>query len=133
MWEEDILKLSNLLQYIIDQYRYEISLYDQWKERADSIHEEKLHKVLDKLLTALDLISHIITVEITLQNLNLLDRQSYGSFFETVNKILARTDLDKLRKGQIIHDLATQLELNSERLEGFAQASLDRLVEQDMR
>jgi hypothetical protein len=96
---------------------YEIGLYDQWQGRADLIYEERLHKILEKLLTALNLISHIITVEITLQNLNLLDRQNYGSFFETVNRILARTDLDKIRKGQIIHDLATQLEFNSEKLE----------------
>ena len=129
MWEKDILKLSNVLQYIIDQYIYEIGLYDQWKEGADSIYEEKLHKILEKLSTALDLISHIIIVEIALQNLNLFDRQIYGSFFHTVNKILDRTDLDKIRKGQIIHDLANQLEFKSEKLEEFEQASLERPVE----
>ncbi len=129
MWEEDILNLSNVLQYTIDQYIYNISQYGQSEERADAICEEKLHTILEKLSTALNLISHIIFVEMKLENLNLLDRQIYGSFFDTVNKIIARTDLDKIRKGQIIHDLATQLEFNSEQEEEFEQTTLARPVE----
>ena len=129
MWERDILELSNLLQYIIDQYIYEISQYNQWKQREDSIYEEKLHKILEKLLTALDLVSQIITFELALQKLSLVDRQTYGSFSHTAKEILARTDLDKLRKGQIILDLAVQLDFNSEKLEEFEQTSLERPVE----
>jgi hypothetical protein len=117
LWEDDILELSNLLQYIIDEYVYEISLYDHWKQRADSIYEEKLHKILEKLLIALNLISQINTFEIALQKLSHLDRQIYGSFFHTAKEILARTDLDKIRKGQIIHDLAARLDFNSEQLQ----------------
>ena len=122
MWERDILELSNLLQYIIDQYIYEISQYNQWKQRADQIYEEKLHKMLEKLLMALNLVSQIITLEIELQKLSLLDRQIYGSFFHTAKEILARTDLDEIRKGQIIYDLAAQLEFNSEQVEQFELA-----------
>lgn len=129
MWERDILELSNLLQYIIDQYIYEISEYNQWKQRADSIYEEKLHKILEKLLTALNLVSQIISFEMALQKLSLADRQTYGSFSHTAKEILARTDLDKIRKGQIIHDLAAHLEFNSELLEQFEQTSLERPVE----
>ena len=129
MWERDILELSNLLQYILDQYIYEISQYNQWKQRADSIYEEKLHRILEKLLTALDLVSQIITFELTLQKLSLVDRQIYGSLFHTAKEILARTDLDKIRKGQIILDLAAQLDFNSEQLEEFEQTSLERPVE----
>jgi hypothetical protein len=129
MWERDILELSNLLQYIIDQYIYEISQYNQWKQRADSIYEEKLHKILEKLLTALNLVSQIISFEMALQKLSLVDRQTYGSFSHTAKEILARTDLDKLRKGQIILDLAVQLDFNSEKLEEFEQTSLERPVE----
>jgi len=129
MWEKDILELSNLLQYIIDQYIYEISQYNQWKQRADSIYKEKLHKILEKLLTALDLVSQIITFEIALQKLSLVDRQIYRSLCHTAKEILARTDLDKIRKGQIILDLAAQLDFNSEQLEEFEQTSLERQVE----
>ena len=129
MWERDILELSNLLQYILDQYIYEISQYNQWKQRADSIYEEKLHRILEKLLTALDLVSQIITFEIALQKLSLVDRQIYRSLCHTAKEILARTDLDKIRKGQIIHDLAAQLDFNSEQLEEFEQTSLERQVE----
>ncbi len=107
------------MQYIIDQYIYEISLYNQWKQRADSIYEEKLHKILENLLIALNLISQIITFEIALQNLSLEDRQIYASFFHTAKEIIARTDLDKIRKGQIIHNLAAQLYFNSEQLQNL--------------
>ena len=133
MWEKDILELSNLLQYIIDQYIYEISQYNQWKQRADSIYEEKLQKILEKLSTALNLVSQIISFEMALQKLSLADRQTYGSFSHTAKEILARTDLDKIRKGQIIHDLATQLEFNSEQLEEFDQTSPERPVEKEVR
>ena len=129
MWEKDILELSNLLQYIIDQYIYEISQYNQWKQRADSIYEEKLHKILEKLLTALNLVSQIITFEIALQKLSLADRQIYGSLFHTAQEILARTDLDEIRQGQIIYDLAAQMDFNFEQLEEFEQTSLERQVE----
>ena len=129
MWEKDILELSNLLQYIIDQYIYEISQYNQLKERANSIYEEKLHKVLEKLSTALNLVSQIIAFEIALEKLSIVDRQTYGSLFHIAKEILVRTDLDKIRKGQIIHDLATHLEFNSELLEQFEQTSLERPVE----
>jgi len=112
-WEGDILELSNLLQYIIDEYLYEISLYDHWKQRADSIYEEKLHKILEKLLIALNLVSQINSFEIALQKLSLEDRQIYRSFFHTAKEILARKDLDKIRKGQIIYDLVAQLDVNS--------------------
>jgi hypothetical protein len=120
---------EQILQYIIDQYIYEISQYNQWKQRADSIYEEKLHKILEKLLTALDLVSQIITFELALQKLSLADRQIYGSLFHTAKEILARTDLDKLRKGQIIYDLAAQMDFNFEQLEEFEQTSLERPVE----
>jgi len=129
MWEKDILELSNLLQYIIDQYIYEISQYNQWKQRADSIYEEKLHKILEKLLMALNLVSQIISFEMELQKLSLVDRQIYGSFSHTAKEIIARKDLDKIRKGQIIHDLATHLYFNSEHLEQFEQTSLERPLE----
>ena len=129
MWEKDILELSNLLQYIIDQYIYEISQHDLWRQRADSIYEEKLHKILEKLSKALNLVSQINIFEIELQKLSLVDRQIYGSLFHAAKKILARTDFDNIRKGQIIHDLAAQLNLNFEQLEEFEQTSLERPVE----
>jgi hypothetical protein len=117
LWEDDILELSNLLQYIIDQYIYEISQYNLWKQRADSIYEEKLHKILEKLTTALNLVSQINSFEIALQKLSIEDRQIYSSFFHTAKEILARADLDKIRKGQIIHDLAAQLDFSSEQMQ----------------
>ena len=123
LWEDDILELSNLLEYIIDEYVYEISLYDQWKQRADSIYEERLHKILEKLLIALNIVSQVNTFEIALQKLSLEDRQIYRSFFHTAKEILARTDLDKIRKGQIIHDLAAQLDFTAEQLQEFKQTS----------
>lgn len=129
MWEKDILELSSLLQYITDQYIYEFSQYNQWEQRANSIYEEKLRKILEKLLTALNLVSQIITFETALKKLSLADRQIYGSFSHTAKEILARTDLDKIRKGQIIHDLAARLDFNSEHLEQFEQTSLERPVE----
>jgi hypothetical protein len=117
LWEDDILELSNLLQYIIDQYIYEISQYNLWKQREDIIYEEKLHKILEKLTTALNLVSQINSFEIALQKLSIEGRQLYSSFFHTAKEILARADLDKIRKGQIIHDLAAQLDFSSEKLQ----------------
>ena len=119
LWEDDILELSNLLHYIIDQYIYEISQYNLWKQRADSIYEEKLHKILEKLTTALNLVSQINSFEIALQKLSIEDRQLYSSFFHTAKEILAIADLDKIRKGQIIHALAAQLDFSSEQLQEF--------------
>ena len=123
LWEDDILELSNLLQYIIDQYIYEISQHDLWEQRADSINLEKLHRVFEKLLMALNLVSQINTFEIALQKLSPEDRQIYRFFFHKAKEILARTDLDKIRKGQIIHDLAAQLDFTSEQLHEFKQTS----------
>jgi hypothetical protein len=119
LWKEDILELANLLKYIIDQYIYEISQYNLWKQRADSIYEEKLHKILEKLTTALNLVSQINSFEIALQRLSIEDRQIYSSFFHAAKEILARVDLDKVRKGQLIHDLAAQLDFSSEQLQEF--------------
>jgi hypothetical protein len=119
LWKDDILELANLLQYIIDQYIYEISQYNLWKQRADSIYEEKLHKILEKLTTALNLVSQINSFEIALQRLSIEDRQIYSSFFHAAKEILARADLDKIRKGQLIHDLAAQLDFSSEQLQEF--------------
>jgi hypothetical protein len=77
----------------------------------------------------LKLVSQIITFEVALQKLSLVDRQIYGSLFHTAKEILARTDLDKIRKGQIIYDLAAHLDFNSEHLEQFEQTSLQRPLE----
>ena len=55
--------------------------------------------------------------------------EQYEFLAKSATEISERADLDKIRKGQMIHDLAAQLDFNSEQLEEFGQASLERLVE----
>ena len=56
-------------------------------------------------------------------------KEYYEFLAESATEIFERADLDKTRKGQMIHDLATQLDFNPEKFEEFEQASLERLVE----
>jgi hypothetical protein len=56
-------------------------------------------------------------------------QEHYEFLAKSATEITERADLDKTRKGQMIHDLATQLDFNSEQLEEFEKASLERLVE----
>ena len=56
-------------------------------------------------------------------------KEYYEFLAESSAEIFERADLDKTRKGQMIHDLATQLDFNPEKFEEFEQASLERLVE----
>ena len=56
-------------------------------------------------------------------------REHYEFLAKSITEITERADLDKIRKGQMIHDLVTQFDFNSEQLEEFEQASLERLVE----
>ena len=56
-------------------------------------------------------------------------QEHYKFLARSATEIFERADLDKTRKGQMIHDLATQLDFNSEKLEEFEQASLERPVE----
>ena len=56
-------------------------------------------------------------------------KEYYEFLAESATEIFERADLDKTRKGQMIHDLATQLDFNPEQFEDFEQTSLERLVE----
>ena len=56
-------------------------------------------------------------------------KEYYEFLAESATEIFERADLNKTRKGQMIHDLATQLDFNPEQFEDFEQTSLERLVE----
>jgi CheY-like chemotaxis protein len=65
-----------------------------------------------KLVSCLNLIADMIMSEINAEDRRERNREAYNSFADFIAEIDARTDLDKTRKAQMIHDRAHQLKID---------------------
>jgi len=63
------------------------------------------------LKAALNLMSQKITAEIEAEDKRLRNKEAYEVFADSVAQIANRADLDKARKGQMLHDIACRLKL----------------------
>ena len=63
------------------------------------------------LAAAIDLMSNAIMGEISAEEKRIRNKEAYESFVDFVMEINSRADLDKARKGQLIHNEAWQLRL----------------------
>ncbi len=67
----------------------------------------------DPVRSGFNLISQRIMAEIKAEDRRLKFKQAYESFADFVIETSKRADLDNVRKGQIIHDMASQLKLEA--------------------
>jgi hypothetical protein len=66
---------------------------------------------LGTLKTAMNLMSQRIMAEIEAEDKRLRNKEEYEILADTAAQIFNRADLDKARKGQMIHDIACRLKL----------------------
>ena len=64
-----------------------------------------------RIISGFNHMSQRIVEEIGAENRRLQFKEAYESFTNFVTQISSRTDLDDVRKGQIIHDMACKLKL----------------------
>jgi hypothetical protein len=86
-----------------------------WQDLADICQKaasESDDVTSQTLGIALSVISSIIIEEIAREDRREKNREAYESFSRFVVEIMNRTDLDKARKGQIIHDEASLLKIS---------------------
>lgn len=98
-----------------DKYGRKISLdRDFWVDFA-TICEKAATRIdaskSQTLTIALSVISSVITDEIAAEDKRVRNRDIYDSFLDFVVATMKRTDFDKARKGQIIHDTACLIKL----------------------
>ena len=67
----------------------------------------------DPARSGFNLMSQGIMAEIEAEDRRLQFRETYESFADFVVEITKRTYLDKVRKGQIVHDMASELKLKA--------------------
>ena len=67
----------------------------------------------DPVRSGFNLVSQRIMAEIKAEERRLQFKETYESFTNFVVQINSRTDLDDVRKGQIIHDMAHKLKLEA--------------------
>jgi hypothetical protein len=65
-----------------------------------------------RLVSALNSLADMIFNEVNAEEKRERNRETYESFADFVAAINTRTDLDKIRKAQLIHDKAFELQLN---------------------
>ena len=86
-----------------------LSLADTLKEGAKGMGAFGSQGVI----SGLNRMSQRILAEIEAENRRLQFKETYESFTNFVVQINSRTDLDDVRKGQIIHDMACKLKLEA--------------------
>jgi CheY-like chemotaxis protein len=65
-----------------------------------------------KLVSALNSLADMIFDQVNAEEKRERNREAYESFADFVTEINSRTDLDKIRRAQLIHDKASELQLN---------------------
>jgi hypothetical protein len=85
-----------------------LRLAKEFKDRAAQIDVYSSQQ----LVSGLNLVADLIMAEIYAEEKRERNRAVYDSFADFVAGITARTDLDKTRKAQIIHERAAQLKLS---------------------
>jgi len=67
----------------------------------------------DPARSGFNIMSQRIMAEIEAEDRRLQFREAYEYFADFVVEITNRTDLDKVRKGQMVHDMASELRLEA--------------------
>ena len=65
-----------------------------------------------RLVSALNSLADMIFDQVNAEEKRERNREAYESFADFVAEINSRADLDKIRKAQLIHDKASELQLN---------------------
>jgi hypothetical protein len=78
------------------------------KQRAEQLERSGRHR----LANSWDRIADLVLSEIIAAEKRQRNRELYGSFADFVATISARSDMDKVRKAQIIHEKARQLQVD---------------------
>lgn len=82
------------------------NLATECKKRAVEIDASQ------KMISCLNLVADMIMSEISAEERRERNRETYDSFADFMAEISARTDLDKTRRAQMIHDRAHQLKID---------------------
>ena len=88
---------------------------EMWRTLAKYCKQRVAHadiSLSQELVISLNAIADAIMSEVNADEKRERNKDAYQSFADFVAKINARTDLDKLRKAQIIHDRASELKLD---------------------
>jgi CheY-like chemotaxis protein len=83
-----------------------LTLATECRDRAAAIDASQ------KMISCLNLMADLIMSEINAEEKRERNREAYDSFADFITEINARTDLDKTRKAQMIHDRAYQLKMD---------------------
>jgi hypothetical protein len=83
-----------------------INLATECKNRAAAIDASQ------KMVSCLNLVADMIMSEVNAEDRRERNREAYNLFADFIAEIGARTDLDKTRKAQMIHDRAHQLKID---------------------
>ena len=84
-----------------------------WLNLADTLKQVGYHGEDDSTREGFNFISQRIMAEIEAENRRLKFKEAYESFANFIVEINKRTDLDNVRKAQMIHDMASQMKLEA--------------------
>jgi len=84
-----------------------------WLNLADTLKQVGYHGQDDRTKEGFNSISQRIMEEIEAENRRLKFKEAYESFADFIIEINKRTDLDNVRKAQMIHDMACQMKLEA--------------------
>lgn len=85
-----------------------LHLAKECKERAAAMDVFASQRLVSSLNSLADMIFDQVNAEEKRER----NREAYESFADFVAAISGRTDLDKIRRAQLIHDKASELQLN---------------------
>ncbi len=109
------ISLKNGSEHEDDLLKTEVALpRESWLGLADSLKEGARGLGAfgsQRIISGLNHISQRILAEVDAENRREQFMETYESFANFVVQISSRTDLDDVRKGQIIHDMALKLKL----------------------
>jgi hypothetical protein len=84
-----------------------------WLNLADTLKQVGYYGEDDPTKEAFNFISQRIIAEIEAENRRLKFKEAYESFADFIIEMNKRTDLDNVRKAQMIHDMACQMKLEA--------------------
>jgi len=84
-----------------------------WLNLADTLKQVGYYGEDDPTKEGFNFISQRIMAEIEAEDRRLKFKETYESFADFIIEINKRTDLDNVRKAQMIHDMAFQMKLEA--------------------
>ncbi|MGD8915897.1 MAG: hypothetical protein PVH35_04810 [Syntrophobacterales bacterium] len=84
-----------------------------WLNLADTLKQVGYYGEDEPTKQGFNFISQRIMAEIEAENRRVKFKEAYESFADFIVEINKRTDLDNVRKAQMIHDMACQLKLEA--------------------